>query len=102
MPVPHREFPVRVDVRLTEEEREYLTQEAVKRGMSRQDMLRKLLLADLDSVAPVKGYRPVVVSQGREAIDRAITAVTRQYNCIPRHQLEPVVCTVIAAVAEEG
>lgn len=99
MPDYNRQFPVRVEVRLTEEEREFLTEEAVKRDMSRQDMLRKLLLADLNSVAPVKGYRPVVVSEGREAIDRAITAVTRQYNCIPRHQLEPVVCTVIAAVA---
>ena len=99
MPAYNRQFPVRVEVRLTEEEREFLTEEAVKRDMSRQDMLRKLLLADLNSVAPVKGYRPVVVSEGREAIDRAITAVTRQYNCIPRHQLEPVVCTVIAAVA---
>lgn len=99
MPDYNRQFPVRVEVRLTEEEREFLTEEAVKRDMSRQDMLRRLLLADLDSVAPVKGYRPVVVSEGREAIDRAITAVTRQYSCIPRHQLEPVVCTVIAAVA---
>ena len=100
MPDCNRQFPVRVDVRLTEAERDYLTEEAVKRGMSRQDMLRRLLLAEMDSVAPVREYKPVVLSNGREAIDRAITAVTRQYNCIPRHQLEPVVCTVIAAVAE--
>ena len=102
MPDCNRKFPVRVDVRLTEEERDYLTEEAVKRGMTRQAMLRRLLLAERGSVAPVRAYKPVVLSNGREAIDRAITAVTRQYNCIPRHQLEPVVCTVIAAVAEES
>ena len=62
-------------------------------------MLGKILLTDQDSVAPVKEYKPVVVSRGRDAIDRAIIAVMRQYNCIPRHQLEPI--TVITAVAEQ-
>ena len=68
----NRPYPVRVDVRLTEAEREYLTQEAIKRDMSRQDMMRKLLLSDIDAVAPVKDYKPVAVSNGRDAIDRAI------------------------------
>ena len=98
----NRQFPVRVDVRLTVAERDYLTEEAIKRGMSRQDMLRKLLLADIDTVPAVKEYKPVELSRGRKAIDRAMTAVSRQYSCVPASKLEPVVCTVIAAVAEEG
>jgi hypothetical protein len=102
MPEAPRTLPVRVDVRMTEPEREYLTQEAIKRDMSRQDLMRKLLLSELDSVGPVKDYKPVAVSQGRDSIDRAIDAVTRQYHCIPRHQLEPIVCTVICALTAEG
>ena len=102
MPEATRSLPVRVDVRLTESEREYLTQEAIKRDMSRQDLMRKLLLSELDSVEPVKDYKPVVISRGRDAIDRAMTAVLRQYNCVPASKCEAVVCAVIAAVAEEG
>ena len=34
MPEATRSLPVRVDVRMTESEREYLTQEAIKRDMS--------------------------------------------------------------------
>ncbi len=102
MPEATRSLPVRVDVRLTEPEREYLTQEAIKRDMSRQDLMRKLLLSELDSVEPVKDYKPVVISRGRDAIDRAMTAVLRQYNCVPASKCEAVVCAVIAAVAEEG
>ena len=98
----NRRYPVRVDVRLTEAERDYLSQEAVKRDMSRQDLMRKLLLSDIDSVEPVKGYKPVVISRGRDAIDRAMTALLRQYNCVPALKCEAVVCAVIAAVAEEG
>lgn len=102
MPDANRQYPVRIDVRLTEAERAYLTEEAVKRGMSRQDMLRKMLLSEMDSVPPVSDYKPVVLSRGRDAIDRAMVAVSRQYNCVPASKLEPVVCTVIAAVTEEG
>tara|TARA_A100001201_G_scaffold77194_1_gene69550 strand:- start:749 stop:1057 length:309 start_codon:yes stop_codon:yes gene_type:complete len=97
-----RPYSVRVDVRLTEAEREYLTQEAIKRDMSRQDMMRKLLLSDIDAVDPVKDYKPVVVSNGRDAIDRAMTAVMRQYNCVPASKLEGIICTVICALAAEG
>ena len=98
----NRPYPVRVDVRLTEAEREYLSQEAVKRDMSRQDLMRKLLLSDIDSVEPVKDYKPVVVSQGRDGIDRAMTAVMRQYSCVPASKLEGIICTVICALAAEG
>ena len=98
----NRPYPVRVDVRLTEAEREYLTQEAIKRDMSRQDMMRKLLLSDIDAVDPVKEYKPVAVSNGRDAIDRAMTAVMRQYSCVPASKLEGIICTVICALAAEG
>nr|BAR26983.1 hypothetical protein [uncultured Mediterranean phage uvMED] len=102
MPEGNRPYPVRVDVRLTESEREFLTQQAIKRDMSRQDLMRKLLLSELDSVAPVKDYKPVVVSQGRESIDRAMAAVLRQYSCVPASKLEGIICTVICALAAEG
>ena len=98
----NRRYPVRVDVRLTEAERDYLSQEAVKRDMSRQDMMRKLLLSDIDAVDPVKDYKPVVVSNGRDAIDRAMTAVMRQYSCVPASKLEGIISTVICALAAEG
>tara|TARA_Y100000015_G_C2316498_1_gene54588 strand:- start:134 stop:442 length:309 start_codon:yes stop_codon:yes gene_type:complete len=98
----NRRYPVRVDVRLTEEERDYLSQEAVKRDMSRQDMMRKLLLSDIDAVAPVKDYKPVVVSQGRDSINRAMTAVMRQYSCVPASKLEGIICTVICALAADA
>ena len=98
----NRRYPVRVDVRLTEAEREYLSQEAVKRDMSRQDMMRKLLLSDIDAVDPVKDYKPVAVSNGRDAIDRAMTAVMRQYSCVPASKLEGIICTVICALAADA
>lgn len=97
-----RSLPVRVDLRLTEAERDYLTSEAQKRGMSRQGMLRQLVLTPEGHSSSLPAYKPVVVSQGRDAIDRAIDAVTRQYHCIPRHQLEPIVCTVICALTAEA
>jgi hypothetical protein len=102
MTQPTRSLPVRVDLRLTEAERDYLTSEAQKRGISRQDMLRQLVLTPEGQASSLPSYKPVVVSQGRDAIDRAIDAVTRQYHCIPRHQLEPIVCTVICALTAEG
>ena len=102
MPEATRSLPVRIDLRLTAEERDYLTNEAEKRGMSRQEMLRQLVLTPEGQSSPLLGYKPVVVSKGRDAIDRAISAVSRQYNGIPRHQLEPIICTVICALTAEG
>ena len=96
----NRQFPIRVDVRLTPEEREYLTNEAVLRGMSRQDLMRRLLLSDREQVAPVKPYRAIYVSRGRAVIDRAMKAVRNRYPQIPMHHLESIVSTVICQVAE--
>tara|TARA_A100001201_G_scaffold94644_1_gene82021 strand:- start:77 stop:391 length:315 start_codon:yes stop_codon:yes gene_type:complete len=98
---PNRKFPVKVDLRLTEAERDYLNQEAVNRGVSRQELLRALVLADSAKAPEVPAYKPVVLSPGREPIDRAIRAVTRTYDCIPPHKLEPIVATVICAIAAD-
>ena len=97
-----RSLPVRVDLRLTAEERDYLTSEAEKRGISRQDMLRQLVLTPEGQASSLPAYKPVVVSQGRDSIDRAMTAVMRQYSCVPASKLEGIICTVICALAAEG
>ena len=99
MPDCNRQFPVRVDIRLTEEERESLNLEAVHRGITRQELLRARILTSEGREAPIPPYKPVHLSQGRDAIDKAIDAITRRYHFIPRHQLEPIVCTVICALS---
>ena len=101
MPDCNRALPIRVDLRLTEEERQYLNKEALDRGVSRQELLRKLVLTPEGQTAEIPAYKPVVVSRGRKAIDKAISAVQRQYHCIPRHQLEPIGATVICALSEK-
>ena len=45
--------------------------------------MRKLLLSDIDAVDPVKDYKPVVVSNGRDAIDRAMTACVSTTASLP-------------------
>ena len=102
MPDSNRALPIRVDLRLTADERQYLNDEAAKRGISRQDYLRRLVLAPEGVTADLPEYRPVVMSRGRDAIDRAVTALLRQYNCIPASKIEPIVCTVICALASEA
>ncbi len=99
MPDCNRQFPVRVDIRLTEEERESLNLEAIQRGITRQELLRARILTTEGREAPIPPYKPVHLSRGRDAIDKAIDAITRQYHFIPRHQLEPIVCTVIRALS---
>lgn len=98
MPDCNRTYPVRVDVRLTEAERDALNTEAIQRGITRQELLRARVLSEANQPAPVPEIKPVHYSKGRDSIDAAIDAVTRQYHCIPRHQLEPIVCTVICAL----
>jgi hypothetical protein len=98
MPDSNRQFPVRVDLRLTEEEREYLNEEALKRGISRQELLRAKVLTDENEPVPIPKIKPIHYSSGRDSIDRAIDAVTRIYSYVPRQKLEPIVCTVICAL----
>jgi len=99
MPDSNRQYPVRVDIRLTEEERDSLNLEAVQRGITRQELLRARILTSEGEKAPIPPYKPVHLSRGRDAIDKAVDAITRRYHFIPRHQLEPIVCTVICALS---
>lgn len=97
MPDCNRTYPVRVDVRLTEEERNQLNEEALQRGIPRQELLRARVLSEANQPAAIPEIKPKHYSKGRDSIDRAIAAVNRQYD-VPRHQVEPLVCTVICAL----
>jgi len=93
----NRTYPCRIDVRLTEAEREFLNEQAFKRGISRQELLRARVLSEANQPAPVPPIKPVHYSKGRDSIDRAIYAVNRRYNVNSR-DLEGIVCTVICAL----
>jgi len=60
MPDCNRALPIRVDLRLTEEERQYLNKEALDRGVSRQELLRKLVLTPEGQTAEIPAYKPVM------------------------------------------
>jgi len=96
-----RTYPIRVDVRLTEAERDSLTTEALQRGIPRQELLRARVLSEANQPAPVPEIKPVHYSKGRASIDRAIAAVNRRYD-VPHAQLEPLICTVICALNEKA
>ena len=83
----------RIEFDATPEERNRLNMEAAAHGMSRKELIRERVLYP---------QRVASLGNGRDSIDRAINAVSRQYNGIPRHQLEPIICTVICALAADG
>ena len=83
----------RIEFDATPEERNRLNMEAAAHGMSRKELIRERVLYP---------QRVASLGNGRDSIDRAITAVSRQYNGIPRHQLEPIICSVICALAADG
>ena len=97
----NRVYPIRVDVRVTEEERESLNTQAFQRGITRQELLRARVLSEANQPAPIPEIKPVHYSKGRASIDRAIAAVNRRYD-IPSKQLEPLICTVICALNEKA
>ena len=97
MPDCNRTYPIRVDVRLTESERDALNVEAMQRGIPRQELLRARVLSEANQPAPVPEIKPVHYSKGRDVIDAAMAAVNRRYD-IPHAQLEPLICTVICAL----
>ena len=101
MPDCNRTYPCRIDVRLTEAERQALNEQALKRGISRQELLRARVLSEANQPAPVPEIKPVHYSKGRDVIDRAMDAVNRRYD-IPHAQLEPLICTVICALNAKG
>ena len=101
MPDCNRAYPVRIDVRVTEQERDALNTQAIQRGIPRQGLLRARVLSEANQPAAVPEIKPVHYSKGRESIDRAIAAVNRRYD-IPAKQLEPLICTVICALNAKG
>jgi len=101
MPDCNRAYPVRIDVRVTEQERDSLNTEAIQRGIPRQELLRARVLSAANQPAPVPEIKQKHYSKGRASIDRAIAAVNRRYD-IPSKQLEPLICTVICALNEKG
>ena len=69
--------------------------EAEAHGVTRKELIRERVLY---TAACCDRFH-----NGRDCIDRAIAAVNRQYSGIlGRHQLEPIICTVICALAAEG
>jgi len=97
MPDCNRTYPVRVDVRLTEEERDALNAEAMQRGITRQELLRARVLSEANQPAPIPEIKPVHYSRGRDVIDACMAAVRRRFD-VPHVQLEPLICTVICAL----
>ena len=97
MPDCNRTYPVRVDVRLTEQERDQLNEEALQRGIPRQELLRARVLSEANQPAPIPEIKPVYFSKGRDSIDAAVAAVNRRYNVNSR-DVEKIVCTVICAL----
>jgi len=77
----------RVEFAVTPEERKMLDSEAEILNCTRQELIRDRLFTK---------------RSGRQTIDRAIETVARRYQGIARHQIEPIVCTVICALAAEG
>ena len=101
MPDCNRTYPCRIDVRLTEAERQALNEQALKRGISRQELLRARVLSEANQPAPAPEIKPVHYSKGRDVIDRAMHAVRRRYD-VPHAQLEGLICTVICALNAKG
>jgi hypothetical protein len=97
MPDCNRTYPCRIDVRLTEAERQFLNEQALKRGISRQELLRARVLSEANQPAPIPEIKPVHFSRGRDSIDTAMHAVNKRYNVNSR-DLEGIVCTVICAL----
>ena len=96
-----RTYPVRIDVRVTERERDALNTQAIQRGIPRQELLRARVLSEANQPAPVPEIKQKHFSKGRASIDRAIAAVNGRYS-IPSKQVESLICTVICALNEKG
>jgi len=96
-----RTYPVRIDVRVTEQERDALNTQAIQRGIPRQELLRARVLSEANQPAAVPEIKQKYYSKGRASIDRAIAAVNRRFD-IPRSQQESLICAVICALNEKG
>ena len=89
----------RVTVRLTDEELEALDAQAHKRRMPRSALIKEAIASAVSPPAK-KSIKPsVYLDSGKSTIDQAVTAVTRMFPDLNRHRVEPIVCTVICAMA---
>ena len=89
----------RVSVRFTDEELEALDAQAQKRRMPRSALIKEAIASAVSPPAK-KSIKPSVhLDSGRKTIDQAVTAVARMFPDIARHRVEPIVCTVICAMA---
>ena len=89
----------RVTIRLTDTELEYLDAQAQRRRMPRSALIKEAI-ASAVSPPTKKSVKPSVhLDSGKSTIDQAVTAVTRMFPDISRHRIEPIVCTVICAMA---
>ena len=89
----------RVTIRLTDTELEYLDAQAQRRRMPRSTLIKEAI-ASAVSPPTKKSVKPsVYLDSGKSTIDQAVTAVTRMFPDISRHRIEPIVCTVICAMA---
>ena len=92
----------RVTVRLTDEELEALDAQAHKRRMPRSTLIKEAIASAVNPPSK-KSIKPSVhLDSGRAAIDNAVTAVTRMFPDISRQRVEPIVCTVICAMASKN
>ena len=89
----------RVTIRLTDTELEYLDAQAQRRRMPRSTLIKEAIAAAVSPPAK-KSIKPSVhLDSGKSTIDQAVIAVTRMFPDLNRHRVEPIVCTVICAMA---
>ncbi len=89
----------RVTVRLTDDELSALDAQAHKRRMPRSTLIKEAIASAVSPPAK-KSIRPSVhLDAGKSTIDQAVIAVTRMFPDLNRHRVEPIVCTVICAMA---
>jgi len=84
----------RIEFKATPAERKRLDIEAAAQGMTRQELIRERVLMATPET-------PMFKADVR-AIDRAVQAVSRQHVGLPRHALEPIVCTVICSLVADS
>lgn len=84
----------RIEFKATPSERKRLDIEAAAHGMTRQELIRERVL--------VRTPETPIFKADVWAIDRAVQAVSRQHVGLPRHALEPIVCTVICSLAADS
>ena len=89
----------RVTVRLTDEELEALDAQAQRRRMPRSTLIKEAIAAAVSPPAKRSIKPSVHLDSGKSTIDQAVTAVARMFPDLNRHRVEPIVCTVICAMA---